>query len=56
MSVPLTLYLAEDHTAIREMLISHLGMMKGYRVVGQSGDGGKVLDECPSPTSTTQCP
>lgn len=46
MKTPLTIYLAEDHTAIRELLVSHLGMLKGYQVVGQTADGAIVIDEC----------
>lgn len=46
MSSPLTLYIAEDHTAIRELLVSHLGMLKTYKVVGQTADGRQVLNDC----------
>lgn len=43
---PLTLYLAEDHTAIRELLVSHLSMLKNYKVLGQGADGHQVLEDC----------
>lgn len=42
----LTIYLAEDHVAIRELLVAHLRMTPGYTVVGQTDDGRKVLDDC----------
>lgn len=46
MNHPLTIYLAEDHTAIRQLLVSHLGALTGYRVVGQTADGRRVLEDC----------
>jgi DNA-binding NarL/FixJ family response regulator len=35
----ITVYLAEDHIAIRELLANYLQALPGYAVVGQSGDG-----------------
>ncbi len=42
----LTIYIAEDHTAIRELLVNHLSMLPGYKVVGQTADGSRVVAEC----------
>jgi len=33
-----TIYLAEDHVAIRELLRNHLEMLPEYKVVGESTD------------------
>lgn len=41
-----TVYLADDHVAIREMMARSLEIGLGFRVVGQSNDGRRVLDEC----------
>lgn len=46
MSLPLTLYVAEDHTALRNLLVNHLLTQKKYQVVGQTADGRQVLEEC----------
>jgi DNA-binding NarL/FixJ family response regulator len=43
---PISIYVAEDHVAIRELLVSHLGMLPGYRVVGQTHDGHQVVKDC----------
>ena len=43
---PVSIYLAEDHVAIRELLVNHLGMLPGYRVVGQTHDGQQVIEDC----------
>lgn len=46
MTQPLTLYIAEDHTAIRELLVNYLSMAKAYKIVGQTADGRKVVEDC----------
>lgn len=46
MSLPLPVYIAEDHTALRNLLASHLAIQGKYQVVGQTGDGRQVLDDC----------
>ncbi|MBI4625299.1 MAG: response regulator transcription factor [Verrucomicrobia bacterium] len=43
---PTTVYLAEDHVAIRELLVRHLEMLPAYRVVGQASDGTLVAADC----------
>lgn len=43
---PLTIFLAEDHVAIRELLYRHLSSLPGYRVVGQTADGREVAAAC----------
>ena len=39
-------YLAEDHVAIRQLLVRHLAMLPGYRVVGEASDGTQVAAAC----------
>jgi DNA-binding NarL/FixJ family response regulator len=43
---PLTIYLAEDHIAIRELLVAHLRMQPAYSVIGQTDDGRQVVEDC----------
>src|SRR4051812_14565869 len=43
---PVTIYVAEDHVAIRELLVGHLKMLPGYQVVGQTDDGRKAITDC----------
>ncbi len=45
-SKPVTVYLAEDHVAIRELLRNHLGMLPEYKVVGEAADGAVAVQEC----------
>ena len=45
-AAPTTVYLAEDHVAIRELLVRHLAMLPGYRVVGETSDGTHVAEAC----------
>ncbi|WP_438479675.1 response regulator [Oleiharenicola lentus] len=48
MSNPLviTVYIAEDHVSVREMLVAHLKLRANYDVVGQAANGVQVLAEC----------
>jgi len=41
----ISVYLAEDHVAVRELLASYLAVFPVYAVVGQSGDGRLAADE-----------
>lgn len=43
---PIAIYLAEDHTAIRGLLRTHLQMLPDYRVVGETADGTVAVREC----------
>jgi DNA-binding NarL/FixJ family response regulator len=43
---PVTVYLAEDHIAVREMLARCFQALPGYQVIGQSNDGRVVVDDC----------
>ena len=45
-TAPTTVYLAEDHVAIRELLRRHLEMLPAYRVVGETSDGTQVAAAC----------
>lgn len=45
-SGPVTLYIAEDHVGIRELLVRFLGSIPKYKVVGQMTDGRLVLGDC----------
>ena len=42
----ITLYLAEDQRALRELFRAHIEMGNTYRVVGESDDGAHVVREC----------
>lgn len=42
----LTIYLADDHVAIREMLARCFRALPGYQVVGETNDGRRVLEDC----------
>jgi DNA-binding NarL/FixJ family response regulator len=35
----ITVYLAEDHVAVRELLAGYVAVLPGYAIIGQSGDG-----------------
>jgi two-component system secretion response regulator SsrB len=41
-----TLYVAEDHVGIRELLVRFLGSIPKYEVVGQMTDGRLVAGDC----------
>jgi two-component system secretion response regulator SsrB len=41
-----TVYLAEDHVALRDMFRAQLETKLGYRVIGESSDGTAVAREC----------
>jgi len=41
-----SIYVAEDHISIRELLCQHLEMMGGYKVIGQTDDGGEAYRNC----------
>ncbi len=43
---PSSIYVAEDHVAIRELLCQHLEMMGNYNVIGQTNDGAEALRNC----------
>lgn len=43
---PVSVYLAEDHEAIRGLLRRHLEMLREYRVVGESGSGETAIRDC----------
>jgi DNA-binding NarL/FixJ family response regulator len=41
-----SVYLAEDHVALRQMFRAHLEMQGAFRVVGESADGVTTVQEC----------
>lgn len=43
---PSTVLIAEDHTAIRDLLVRHLSASSQYQVIGQVEDGTHVISEC----------
>ncbi|MEY4490168.1 MAG: hypothetical protein RIQ79_2676 [Verrucomicrobiota bacterium] len=45
-SKSVSIYLAEDHEAIRGLLRRHLEMLNTYRIVGETGDGEVAVRDC----------
>jgi DNA-binding NarL/FixJ family response regulator len=43
---PITVYLAEKQTAIREALVAYLMADARLKVLGHSGDGARAVEEC----------
>ncbi|MCF3648612.1 response regulator [Synoicihabitans lomoniglobus] len=41
-----TLYIAEDHVAIRDLLARHLELTGSFDVVGMAADGEPIVDDC----------
>lgn len=42
----LTLFLAEDHVAVREVLVAYIKLQSSFRVVGEASDGLVVVENC----------
>lgn len=43
---PVRIFIAEDHTALRQLLASHFSASACYEVVGQTAQGGDILEQC----------